>query len=335
MDPISQGAIGSAFAQTASRAEYIRAAAVFGCLAGMAPDLDVFINSDTDPLLFLEYHRHFTHALVFIPIGALVVSGVLFRLFKHPLSFKQAYLAALIGYATHGLLDSCTSYGTQLFWPFSNYRVAWNNVSVVDPLFTLPLLALVIASLKRRSNRLAILGVVWALTYLGVGVVQNNRATNAALELAASLGHEPHRLSVKAGFANILVWKAIYEHNDAYHVHAIRAGLDINWCPGVRVEKLDIPRHFPGLQADSQQAIDIERFRWFSDDYLAPHNGGANIIDVRYSAVPNQTEPLWGIHVDVDADATTHAQFIPNRRTSPEQNAALWRLLTGEDCQPL
>ena len=120
----------------------------------------------------------------------------------------------------------------------------------------------------------------------------------------------------------------------ARHVNAVRAGLDVTWCPGVQVEKLNIPRHLPDLDPNSQQAVDIERFRWFSDDYLAPHNDGANIIDVRYSAVPNQTEPLWGIRVDVDADSTTHADFIPTRRTSASQNAALMRLLTGEDCQP-
>ena len=43
-----------------------------------------------------------------------------------------------MGYATHGLLDSCTSYGTQLFWPFSDVRVAWDTMSIVDPLFTVP-----------------------------------------------------------------------------------------------------------------------------------------------------------------------------------------------------
>ena len=77
MDPISQGAIGAAFAQSATSAEKIRAYAIFGCLAGMAPDLDVFIQSSTDPLLFLEYHRHFTHALIFIPFGAALVAAVL------------------------------------------------------------------------------------------------------------------------------------------------------------------------------------------------------------------------------------------------------------------
>ena len=70
------------------------------------------------------------------------------RLFKRnsdrSLGFKRVYLFSFAGYATHALLDACTTYGTQLFLPFSNTRVAWNNVSVVDPLFTIPLAVLVI-----------------------------------------------------------------------------------------------------------------------------------------------------------------------------------------------
>ena len=55
-------------------------AALFGALGGMAPDLDVFIRSSTDPLLFLEYHRQFTHALIFIPFGGLIVGTLLWLL---------------------------------------------------------------------------------------------------------------------------------------------------------------------------------------------------------------------------------------------------------------
>jgi membrane-bound metal-dependent hydrolase YbcI (DUF457 family) len=190
MDPISQGAVGAAFSQTAASRESLRAYAIFGCLAGMAPDLDVFIQSSTDPLLFLEYHRHFTHALVFIPVGALIVTSVLFRLFRHPLSWQQAYLAAFIGYATHGLLDACTSYGTLLLWPFSDVRVAWNNVSVVDPLLTLPLLGLIISSAISRKRRYAVAAVAWLLTYLGLGMVQHERASDAARQMALAKGHQ-------------------------------------------------------------------------------------------------------------------------------------------------
>ena len=62
MDPVSQGAFGAIFAQTVSgRRKYI-AGARLGCLAGLAPDLDILIRSSSDPLLRLEFHRQFTHS---------------------------------------------------------------------------------------------------------------------------------------------------------------------------------------------------------------------------------------------------------------------------------
>jgi inner membrane protein len=71
MDPVSQGVVGAAFAQTAARRGQLATVAWYGALGGMAPDLDVLFQSPTDPLLFLEFHRQFTHSLVFIPFGAL------------------------------------------------------------------------------------------------------------------------------------------------------------------------------------------------------------------------------------------------------------------------
>ena len=68
MDPISQGAWGATFAQSAARKSQVKAATLMGCFGGLAPDLDVLIFSPSDPLLFLEYHRQFTHALIFIPV---------------------------------------------------------------------------------------------------------------------------------------------------------------------------------------------------------------------------------------------------------------------------
>ena len=138
MDPVSQGALGAIFAQTISNKKKILIGSILGCIAGLAPDLDIFIRSSSDPLLKLEFHRQFTHSLVFIPIGALIVTLFTRLFFKKYLNWKLSYLFSLFGFATHGLLDACTSYGTQLLWPFSNERVSWNNISVVDPFLTIP-----------------------------------------------------------------------------------------------------------------------------------------------------------------------------------------------------
>ena len=63
MDPLTQGVLGASLPQASTARSYVGIAGLFGFIAGMAPDLDVLIRSDTDPLLFLEYHRQFTHSL--------------------------------------------------------------------------------------------------------------------------------------------------------------------------------------------------------------------------------------------------------------------------------
>ena len=157
MDPISQGTVGVAFAQSSASKNNILKISLIGLIAGLAPDADVVIKSSTDPILFLEYHRQFSHSLFLFPFGALVVAILFFPFFKSSLNFKQIYLASFLGYLTHGILDACTSYGTLLYWPFSNERVTWNNISIVDPLFTVPTLIFVIMAIKTKKSYLVIL----------------------------------------------------------------------------------------------------------------------------------------------------------------------------------
>ena len=338
MDPISQGVLGASFAQAAAKNKgKIIAAAWFGALAGMAPDLDVVIQSSSDPLVFLEFHRQFTHALIFIPLGALLVTWPLFKLqvrfFRQYLSLRESYLFCLLGYATHGLLDACTSYGTQLFWPFSDERFAWNNISIIDPLLTLPLLVLVTLAGYKRRRSFAIVACLWALSYLCLGLLQVDRAVAAGELVAAQRGHIPERITVKPSFANLFLWKVIYEFEGNYFVDAVRVLNDRQWCEGESIAKFDVHKQFPNLAKDSQQRIDIERFRWFSDDYLAI-NALGQVIDMRYSFLPNEVAAMWGIEI-TPSKPDTHVAWWANRDLKESQREDLYRLLSGQSCQPL
>ena len=145
MDPLSQGVVGVIAAQQTANRKHLLIASVLGFFAGMSADLDIFIKSSQDPLFSLEFHRQFTHSILFMPFGGLICALFFYYLFlqKKDISFKQTYIYSTLGYATHGLLDACTTYGTQLFWPFTNDRIAWNTISIIDPLFTLPILFLI------------------------------------------------------------------------------------------------------------------------------------------------------------------------------------------------
>ena len=302
MDPLSQGTVGAAFAQSVANKNNIFKIGFIGFLAGLTPDLDVLIKSSTDPILSLEYHRQFTHSLFFIPFGSLIFAILIFPLVKSSLSLKTVYFASLLGYSTHGLLDACTSYGTQLFWPFSIERVSWNNISIVDPLFTIPLLIFLGIAIKTKKKIFSFFGIGWIIFYLSIGFVQYERALSAANKLAAMRGHNAERLTLKPSFGNLILWKSIYKHKETFYVDAIRTAQSSTWCLGETVRVFDYKYHLPDLDKESQQKKDIERFRWFSQDYLGYDKEKKIVTDVRYSMIPNQIAPMWGLTIDEQRD---------------------------------
>tara|TARA_B100000029_G_C17531332_1_gene943353 strand:+ start:138 stop:1148 length:1011 start_codon:yes stop_codon:yes gene_type:complete len=333
MDPLSQGTVGAAFAQSTANKNNIFKIGIIGFLAGLAPDLDVLIRSSNDPILFLEYHRQFTHSLFFIPFGSLIVALLLFPLVKRSMRFKTVYLASLLGYATHGLLDACTSYGTQLFWPFSNERVTWNNISIIDPLFTIPILILVGTAIKTRKRLFSFFAIGWVTFYLSLGFVQYERTLLTAIELAHSRGHNAERLTLKPSFGNLILWKSIYQHEEKFYVDAIRTVRLSTWCSGENIRMFDYQQHLPDLDEDSQQKKDIERFRWFSQDYLGFDEEKNLVTDVRYSMIPNQIAPMWGLVIDDQQDVNEHAIWWTSRSLDQSQLDLFKEMLSGKKCR--
>jgi inner membrane protein len=322
MDLVTQGLAGAVLAQSVARPAQVRLAAAIGTVAGLLPDADVVLGAPDDPLRNLELHRHFTHALVLAPAGALLVAALAWPLTRGKLRFVQVYAFALLGVASAGLVDACTSFGTHLLWPFSEERVAWNLVAIIDPLFTLPLLAGVVLALRRRSAAPARAGLALALAYLLAAVVQRERAEAAARELARERGHDPVRLEVKPTMANVVLWRSVYLADDRFHVAAIRVGWSgARAYPGGSVPRFDARELPDDVARDSVLAEDIARFGRITDGYLARHPHRPEVLgDARYAMLPNSTIPLWGIVVD-PARPDRHVEFLALR----EMNAAVRR----------
>lgn len=317
MDPLTQGVLGACAAQTRGAPQALGKAATIGALAGMAPDLDVLIRSASDPLLTLDYHRQFTHSLFFIPFGGLLCAVALHPLLgrRWGLSFQQVLLWCLLGFATHGLLDWCTSYGTKLLWPLSDVRYTLDIISVIDPLFTLPLLFLTLRAARTRRRVYVACAWGWCATYLALGVVQHERAEALARTLAESRQHRPERLEVKPSFANLAVWKSMYLHDGALYVDAVKPGIAASriW-PGQHIRLLDVRHDLPWLDPASQQARDIERFYAASMGFIAVDPADPlRIGDMRYSLLPQQLGPLWSIVLSPAAPADAHVGFHAER----------------------
>ena len=331
MDPITQSALGAAVAQSVARPEGLRRACLAGVLGGFLPDADVLIRSPSDPLLFLDYHRQFTHSFAFIPVGGVLTAALCVLLLRGKAKFSQLLLPATLGWGTHGLLDSCTSYGTYLYWPFDLERVAWHVISILDPIFTVGLVIGVVLSTRRKTARPARASLIFALAYLFFCSLQLQRAQSVQTDLVAERGHQALRGEVKPSLGNNILFRSFYESEGRFYVDAVR----VPWIgvpqvyPGTSWPTLSLEEFAASNSLSELHLADIERFRYFSADFVVedPRYPGV-LSDFRYAAVPNDVAPLWGIDV-LGTPPGQHLAFRQFHDIKPADRSRFFAMLRG------
>ncbi len=179
MDPLTHVATGVLCSQILPAPSRWWAAAA-GVLFALLPDVDYFYIF-WDRLAFIRYHRAFTHSLVALPLFALA-GALLGRYLGGPRWFRPLLIIGLVVLASHLLLDLATSYGTQLFSPFSRRRLALDWIFIIDPYFTAMLLAGAIAALALPywGPRVGAGCLAAATVYLLVCAVYHHQALNLA-----------------------------------------------------------------------------------------------------------------------------------------------------------
>jgi inner membrane protein len=241
---------------------------------------------------------------------------------------RWVVFATTLGYATHGLLDSCTTYGTTLFWPFSDARMSWRVVSVVDPLFTLPLLALIVVCLRTQARRWARVGLLWGALYLGINTLQQRRAVAVQRAAAEQRGHLVERSAVFPSIGNNITWRSVYQSEGRYYIDKIRVPWTLRACltPGSNVPVA--PPTPPDSELHPLAARADRLFRWFSLDWVAFDPAQPEVLgDIRYSFSPTEVSPVWGVVID---DTSGAVEWVNNRQTRGLGVGYLASLL-GED----
>lgn len=341
MDPLTHGLVGALAAQAVTRHRRIRPTLITGFFAALLADLDMFIYSTSDPLLNVEIHRQFTHSLLFIPVGALVAALIMFWFQRRYLSMAEVYVISFVGFATSGLLDAFTSYGTQLFWPFSDARFAWNMVSVVDPVITIGLMVAFYMLFRPerhslappRTSKWAYIGIGWLSFFLLFGYVQRERAKSATLDIAREQLHIIDRMVVKPTLGNRVLWRSTYITNDTIYTNGVRLRyfgetVIYNGESAPLVTLSDF-----GALRGTEHHDDLLRFDHLSDGYLVQHPDQPDVIgDARYSMLPTSLTPLWGIRLD-STKTDEHVGFDYFRDASKENRSQLIRMLRGVELE--
>lgn len=222
MDSLTQIVLGAAVGEAVAGRKMGAKAALWGAIGGTIPDLDVFLRFFYDPLDAALVHRGFSHSLLFAIIGGVVLTGISNKISKKNYGSRTWFLLWFLSIVTHPILDIFTNYGTQFFWPL-DWRLTFNSVFVIDPLYTVPFMVLLIGALfmKRESIRRRIwnwTGIVYSSLYLlwGVGIklfVYSN--TDSYFKQA---GITPKRAMVTPMPLTSFYWDLIVEDDSNYYI---------------------------------------------------------------------------------------------------------------------
>ncbi|MFB6230733.1 MAG: metal-dependent hydrolase [Salinibacter sp.] len=290
MDSVTQVTLGAAVGEAVAGREAGGKAPVWGGLLGLLPDLDVLANPFLTEAQSLTFHRSVTHSLVFAIVATACVAVGLRRLHSDtPVSLRRWAGLAAAALFTHIGLDCLTTYGTQIFWPFSQYPVILGTVFVIDPLYTVPLAAGLLASLRgTRSDRiffgmprrwLNYAGLGLSSAYLLVTLVNKwhvNRVFGGAL--ARQVPSAERFLTTPTPFNNLL-WRGVAEADDGYYI-GFYSLLDDDRSIHFRY----VP-HRHDLLGDTRENTVPRRLRRFSRGYYivrrAP-GGDLRIHDLRF-----------------------------------------------------
>lgn len=283
MDSLTQIVLGAAIGEAVLGKKVGNKALLWGGIAGTIPDLDVayIMLKGSGAIDEIVLHRGFSHSITFAVLMAPILGWLVNWLYrkKSEANFKQWTWLFFGAIFTHPLLDCLTTYGTQLFLPFSDYRVSIATVFVVDLFYTLPfLLSVIVLSFIKRTNgwrrKINYIGLGISSSYLLAGLV--NRSLVSDVFSKDLLSESPKMELVFTGTTplNIILWYGIAESDSAFHV-----GYYSFFDKTKDMEWVAFPKNHH-LISDIEHEYGIDRLKWFSDQLYIVHEVGQDTLNM-------------------------------------------------------
>jgi inner membrane protein len=285
MDSLTQIVLGAAVGEVVLGKKIGNRAQLIGAIAGTLPDLDILATMYfKDDLSELLIHRSYSHALFSHFILAFPFALLTWWMFGRKEKYISWYWLWFLCLATHAILDSFTTYGTQLLLPFTNHLIGFNNISVIDPLYTLPFMAILIYCLflKRDNPR----RMVWAwrsiyissaymLLTFGVKAYVHNTFTNSLKDQGITY----NCLSTSPTFFNNSLWAGM-----AYDDSTLTIG---EFSVLQKDKSIDYVQYKRNLHLEKGfQGKELETLKWFSQ--------GLYFLELKDSQTLNFYVVKWG-----------------------------------------
>ena len=364
MDTITQMALGATIAEVGFRKELGWRSLIFGAACGLLPDLDL-VAGLAGEWASMVHHRGVSHSFPVLAVLVPLFGWVGFRFFRadpqrgagEPRagivtsappgsqeetngSYWQWTHLAFWALLTHPALDAFTSYGTQLLAPFSRRRFAFDGVSIIDLVYTVPLLAVLVWAFlsrhRRQSTRqrwVAAGVLVFTTAYLLFGTWMSYGIAKRARNQLAGQGFNASHVRAIPTFFWTGLFRVVARDGDGH----LRVGYASGWFPRrIRFRKFN--RSQDPLVEEALASPRGKIFHWFSDGYLnarvATHKGHRVVVlkDLRLGFVSNVDSVVFKARFTFDGKG----RLVSARRASGsadlkvgEELAAFWYRFTG------
>lgn len=276
MDSLTQATLGAAIGEVMLGKKLGHKAWLLGAIGGTIPDLDVLVSPFLSTIDKIAWHRGYSHSIL---VGLLLPFFLTWIIRKKPwgsgIDYFQLWLFWFLTLFTHVVLDGFTSYGTLLFLPFADWRVSFNSINLVDPVYTVPLLLGLIGTMIERSRKKESkglsnqMGLVISTIYLLFTLAHKKQIDRVFSSELFTLDLPTYDLlTVPVGVGNIQ-WYGVAKTQDALYLGFYSALKSNNITFDV----------FP-VNEELLNEIDpylAERMRWFAQDFYTVVKAGKKI----------------------------------------------------------
>lgn len=294
MDSLTHIVLGACIGEVFAGKQLGRKAMFWGALTQSLPDIDFVSSFWLNPVNDLLAHRGFTHSFLFIILMAPLLALIAERLHRpHDVSLKKWILFLGSEMLVHIILDSCNTYGTGWFEPFSHYRVSFDLLFVADPLFSIwPFIACMVLLFARKRyparNKWAIASFIICAAYIGFSIVNKAVVDKAVKEIAQQKGITAKRYFSTPTPLNNMLWFVVFEEEKGFYI-GHRSVFD----KGIDTSTLYyFPRHDDYLEP-MKDMEDVHRLMRFSQGYYTIDRWDNTLVynDIRFGQIIGWKNP--------------------------------------------
>lgn len=285
MDSLTHIVLGAATGQVILGSKVGNKAVFWGAIAGSIPDFDTFITPFLPSATAVLFHRGPTHSILFALIIAPILGYIISAIHKDN-NFKKWTFLGFVAVIMHSTIDIFNTYGTELLFPFSNARLAFDTIGIIDFTLLLPILTLLIVMLfkpQKSAIRTRLSAVILGYTLLFTLFTVGNKITiNNTVQKELSQQHIIYK-GLKIAplpFTNFM-WLALAEDSLGYHYGYVsnfdKEPIQFNYI-----------KRNTSLLGDLTDSEEVQKLIFFTDNYYTVQQNSMNEIrfnDLRFGSM--------------------------------------------------